>query len=151
MNAQKILNSLRKRPRRTALIAVPLVAVAAVVAGTTASAAHDTPHLAVSAKAGAQRPAPYIHDFARGLRDKPLKNPSGPHHVGVAWNVDGCDHDYGTVNQCVPWNIPAPAGQRCQWLAAQGFGPLKVAGRDREHLDTNRDGVACDAGDKGVA
>jgi len=121
------------------------------VAGTTASAAHDAPYLAVSAKAAAQRPAPYIHDFARGLRDKPLKNPSGPHHVAVAWNVDGCDHDYGTVNQCVPWNIPAPAGQRCQWLKANGFGPLKVAGRDREHLDTNRDGIACDTGDNGVA
>jgi hypothetical protein len=153
MNTQKILSSLRKRPRRTALVAVavPLVAVAAAVAGTTASAAHDAPYLAVSAKAAAQRPAPYIHDFARGLKNKPLRNGTGPHHVAVAWNVDGCDHDYGTVNQCVPWTIPAPAGQRCQWLAAQGFGPVKVYGRDRQHLDTNHDGIACDAGDNGVA
>ena len=60
MNAQKILSSLRERPRRAALVVVPLVAVAAAVAGTTASAAHDAPYLAVSAKAAAQRPAPYL-------------------------------------------------------------------------------------------
>jgi hypothetical protein len=151
MNGQKIISSLRARPRRTALVAVPLVAIAAAVASATASAAHDAPYLAVSAKAAAQRPAPYIHDFARGLKDKPLKNGTGPHHVAVPWNVDGCDHDYGTPSQCVPWTIPAPAGQRCQWLAAQGFRPVKVYGRDRQHLDTNHDGIACDAGDNGVA
>jgi hypothetical protein len=151
MNARKILSNLRRRPRRTALILAPLVAGAAVFAGATASAAHDAPYLAVTAKAAAARPAPYVHNFAGGLKDRPLKNGTGPHHVAVAWNVDGCDHDYGTANQCVPWTIPAPAGQRCQWLAAQGFGPLKVYGRDRQHLDTNHDGIACDAGDNGVA
>ena len=151
MNAQKILSSLRERPRRAALVVAPLVAGAAIFAGATASAAHDAPHLAVPAKAAAERPRPYVHDFADGLRDKPLRNLAGPHRVAVAWNVDGCDHDYGTANQCVPWSIPAPAGQRCQWLKADGFGPLKVYGRDRQHLDTNLDGVACDAGDAGVA
>ncbi len=151
MDAHKILGNVREHPRRMALIVAPLVAGAAVFAGATASAAHDAPHLAVPAKAAAERAAPYIHDWARGLRDKPLKNPSGPRHVAVAWNVDGCDHDYGAANQCVPWSIPAAAGQRCQWLKAHGFGPLKVAGRDRENLDTNNDGIACDAGDNGVA
>ena len=151
MDAHKILSSLRKRPRRTAVIIAPLVAVTAIFAGATASGAHDAPHLAISAKAGAERPAPYVHDFAGGLRDKPLRNGTGPHHVAVAWNVDGCDHDYGAVSQCVPWKIPAPAGQRCQWLSAHGFGPLKVYGRDRQNLDTNHNGIACDTGDNGVA
>jgi hypothetical protein len=151
MDTQKILSILRERPRRTAAIIAPLVAGTAIFVGTTASAAHDAPHLAVSARAAAERPAPYVHDFARGLRDRPLKNPHGLHHVAVAWNVDGCDHDYGATSQCVPWAIPAPAGQRCQWLSAHGFGPLKVYGRDRQNLDTNHDGIACGAGDNGVA
>ena len=102
MNTQKILSSLRAHPRRAAVIAVPIVAITAAVAGTTASAAHDAPYLAVSARAAAQRPAPYIHDFARGLKNKPLRNGTGPHHVAVAWNVDGCDHDYGTVFKLKP-------------------------------------------------
>ena len=150
MDAQKILSNLRERPRRAALIIAPLVAGTAIFVGATASTAHDAPHLAISARAAA-KPAPYVHDFAGGLKDKPLKNATGPHRVTVAWNVDGCDHDYGGANQCVPWAIPAPAGQRCQWLNAHGFGPLKVYGRDRQHLDTNHDGIACDTGDNGVA
>jgi hypothetical protein len=151
MDAKKILGNVRGRPRRTALMIAPLVAGAAIFAGATASAAHDAPHLDVPAKAAAQRPGPYVHDFARGLKNKPLRNPRGPRHVTVAWNVDGCDHDYGTANQCVPWAIPAPAGQRCQWLSAHGFGPLRVYGRDRQNLDSNQDGIACDTGDNGVA
>jgi hypothetical protein len=61
--------------------------------------------------------------------------------------IDGCDHDYGTFNQCVPLTYPAGVTSRCAWLLAHGFGPLKVVGTDREHLDTDHDGVACDAGD----
>jgi hypothetical protein len=127
-----------------------LVVGAVVVAGTTAASAGPGPSLAVPAAAARPGPAPHILDFARGLRGARLKLPSGPHHVSVAWNVDGCDHDYGAVSQCVPWTIPTSAGHGCQWLAAHGFGLLKVHGRDRLGLDTNHDGTACDHGDAGT-
>jgi hypothetical protein len=137
-----------------AAVAAGVIAAGAVAAGATAAAAHPAASLpaaktAARAAAGVvvSRPAPHILNFARGLRGQRLPLPEGPHHVTVAWNVDGCDHDYGRAGQCVPWTVPAPAGQGCQWLSAHGFGPLKVRGRDRLHLDANHDGVACDKGD----
>lgn len=146
--ARSVRNSTARR--RTATIVIALLAAVAIVVGATAAAARPDPSLPVPKAAVGARPAPHILDFARGLRGARLKLPKGPHHVAVAWNVDGCDHDYGNANQCVPWTIPAPAGQGCQWLAAHGFGPLKVRGRDRLGLDTNHDGIACDKGDVGA-
>jgi hypothetical protein len=140
---------LRNRPG-PAMAILAMVAGVAVAAGTTAAAARPDPSLPVPAQAASARPAPHILDFARGLRGQRLSLPKGPHHVAVAWNVDGCDHDYGIASQCVPWTIPAPAGQGCQWLAAHGFGSLKIRGRDRLGLDTNHDGIACDHGDAGA-
>jgi hypothetical protein len=147
---RKVLARARSRRKRTATIVIALVAAVPVVVGATAAAAHPTASLPVPPSAVGARPAPHILDFARGLRGARLKLPKGPSHVTVAWNVDGCDHDYGRANQCVPWTIPAPAGHGCQWLAAHGFGPLKVRGRDRLGLDTNHDGIACDPGDAGA-
>src|SRR5271165_5185330 len=95
MNTQKILSSLRAHPRRTAAVAVPIVAVLAAVAGAMASAAHDAPYLAGPAKVAAQRSARDIPDGARGLKNKPLQSGTDPHHVAVAWNGDACNHDYG--------------------------------------------------------
>lgn len=135
---------------RAASIVITLLAGVTIAVGATAAAARPDPSLPVPKAAAGARPAPHILDFARGLRGARLKLPNGPHHVAVAWNVDGCDHDYGSANQCVPWTIPGPPDSGCQWLAAHGFGPLKVRGRDRLGLDTNHDGIACDKGDVGA-
>jgi hypothetical protein len=148
MPLKHVLARIRRGPGLVLAI-LALVAGMAVVAGATSAAARPDLGLAMP-KAAAGKPAPHILNFAHGLRGTRLKLPHGPHHVAVAWNVDGCDHDYGTTSQCVPWTIPAPAGQGCQWLAAHGFGPLKVRGRDRLGLDTNHDGTACDHGDEGT-
>ena len=64
--------------------------------------------------------------------------------IPEAWNIDGCDHDYGTPDQCVPWKIPASSGQAaCAWLKANGFGPLKVVGTNRQHLPEDAQGYVC--------
>ena len=133
-----------------ALLAAVAVAVAIAATAAVAAAGDPAARLAVPESAAGTRPAPHILDFARGLRGARLKLPKGPSHVTVAWNVDGCDHDYGRADQCVPWTVPAPPGDGCQWLAAHGFAPLKVRGRDRLGLDTNHDGVACGRGDAGA-
>ena len=65
----------------------------------------------------------------------------------VAWNEDGCDHDYGTPNQCVPWQIPGSTGAaRCAWLESMGFGAIKVYGTNRQDLPENAQGYVCAAG-----
>jgi hypothetical protein len=92
--------------------------------------------------------AAYVQPFAAGLSASPqgpLPKPTAP--VTVSANIDGCDHSYGTISQCVPWEFPAGVTDKCAWLRAHGFGPLAVHGRDRQHLDTNGDGTACGPND----
>jgi hypothetical protein len=59
-------------------------------------------------------------------------------------NVDGCDHSYGTRAQCIPWTFPAGVTDKCAWLTAHGYQRIPVAGPDRQHLDPDRNGAACD-------
>jgi hypothetical protein len=129
---------------------VPLLA-ASVLTGTTVASAHPEPSLAVPKAALNAAPAPFVRSFTSPLTGKRGAVYKHSRHIPIGWNVDGCDHDYGTPNQCVPWKIPATAGPACAWLKANGFGPVRVYGRDRQHLDTNQDGIACDTGDLGVA
>jgi hypothetical protein len=67
--------------------------------------------------------------------------------VAVPVNVDGCDHDYGLASQCVPTTYPPGVTDRCAWLLAHGYGPLPIVGADRQQLDTDHNGIACDPGD----
>ncbi|MFC1443011.1 hypothetical protein ABUW04_32685 [Streptacidiphilus sp. N1-10] len=107
---------------------------------------HRVRHLAVPLTSG----PPAVHvPQPGGSGGRVIPNRSGPSRVPVPANVDGCDHDYGTTNQCVPWSIQgATTAARCDWLTAHGFGPLKVYGKDRQHLDSNKDGTACGSGDR---
>ena len=100
-----------------------------------------TPTTAVSA-------GPHLQPYALALGGAvhpSLAPPTTP--VAQPITVDGCDHDYGTPNQCVPITYPAGVGNRCAWLIAHGFGPMKVVGTDAEHLDSDHNGIACDPGD----
>jgi hypothetical protein len=137
-----------------ALAGILVLAGSVIVAGPTEATPRPAPSLPVSRAAAAAHPAAHVLPFAQDLRGARWKLPKGPSRVPVAWNVDGCDHDYGAASQCVPWQFPGsaavPAGQGCAWLAAHGFGPLPVRGRDRLGLDTNQDAIACGPGDKGV-
>jgi hypothetical protein len=90
-------------------------------------------------------PAPFIQNFAAqpGLaRQKPKGKPAAP--VKVAPTIDGCDRNYGTIAQCIPIVFPKGVTDKCGWLTAHGFTALKVMGKDRQRLDRDRDGIACD-------
>jgi hypothetical protein len=95
-------------------------------------------------------PSPLTQPFATSPSASPqpaLPSPTGsPSQKPV--NVDGCDHNYGPVNVCVPWTFPAGITDKCGWLRQHGYTlPLAVHGTDRQGLDTNRDGSACGTGD----
>ncbi|MDX6350825.1 MAG: hypothetical protein QOF84_5615 [Streptomyces sp.] len=102
---------------------------------------------------GTQTAAAHVQPFADDLATpKPAKKkPAKAKGVKVPQGYDGCDHTYGKISQCVPWTFPAMAkADRCDWLAGHKLAALKVNGRDRLGLDTNKDGTACGRGDKGV-
>jgi hypothetical protein len=135
----------------------PAVLVAAVIATMAAGAALILPKAAPATVAPAQlpvsqpTPAPHILSFAQGLSASPRKLPTAPAPVPQTPGSDGCDHDYGTAGQCVPWTFPPGVDDtpqaRCAWLGVHGYAALPVHGRDRLHLDRNRDGIACGRGD----
>ncbi|GAA0688810.1 hypothetical protein GCM10010193_48650 [Kitasatospora atroaurantiaca] len=139
------------------------VAVAGAAAGTTLGLAQASPTAAPAPATVVQQdsaqatPAPHILDFAHGLKDSPKKLPASATAVPQPVDVDGCDHDYGVIGQCVPVAFPPGVGtstqERCDWLKAHGFKELKVhnrakaADKDKLKLDKNKDGVACGRGD----
>jgi len=146
MNTKNVFGAIRRHPGRTLAVCVPLVAVS-VFTGTTMASAQPEATLAVSPSAASASPAPYVPYFGGSTagnthvvknRDVPIKEPV---------NIDGCDHDYGTGSQCIPWHIPASSPQAaCAWLKANGFGSLKVYGTNRQHLPENSAGYVCAAG-----
>ena len=151
MKTKNVLGAIRLHPGRTLAVCVPLVAVS-VFTGTTMASAQPEATLAVSPSQASATPAPYVPSFGDGTTavpagktrvvrnksDAPIKEPV---------NIDGCDHDYGTGSQCIPWHIPASSPQAaCAWLKANGFGSLKVYGTNRQHLPENSAGYVCAAG-----
>ncbi len=63
--------------------------------------------------------------------------------------VSGCDRHYGSANVCVPTVFPprvkATTKARCAWLEGQGYGRLKVNGKDDPlRLDPDGGGWACE-------
>ena len=147
MNTNNVFGAIRRHPGRTLAVCVPLVAVS-VFTGTTMASAQPEATLAVSPSAASASPAPYVPSFGgsvagktrivKNKRDIPIKEPV---------NIDGCDHDYGTPGQCIPWQIPASSPQAaCAWLQANGFGPLQVVGVNRQHLPENSAGYVCATG-----
>jgi hypothetical protein len=106
-----------------------------------------TPEKAAKATRPGKRatPAPFVQTFAGqpGItRQKPKRKPTAP--VKVAPAVDGCDRAYGTIAHCVPLRFPEGVTDKCAWLRERGFKDLKVVGKDRQQLDPDRNGIACD-------
>src|SRR4051794_19351003 len=55
----------------------------------------------------------------------------------VPLHVDGCDHRYGTINDCVPWNFPPEFKtyeQKCAYLANHDYQGISVRPPDRHKL-----------------
>ncbi len=145
-----VASGVRRHPGRAAVVAVPLLA-ASVLTGTTMASATQEPRLALSLAQLHAAPAQDINtNFASGLQGQVVKLHKGEAKLQARMGDDGCDHNYGAPDVCVPWQIPAPRGKACAFLLANGFHALTVYGTDRQHLDTNHDGIACDAGDAGV-
>ncbi len=138
------LTGVRRHPVRAAAICVPLLA-AIVIAGSTMASATATPTLAVSAGALNQAPAPHVLLFGNDLPKTGADVKPTP--VTIRWNEDGCDHDYGTANVCVPWIVPGSTPQaKCAWLRSNGFGEVKVYGTNRQNLPENAQGYVCASG-----
>jgi hypothetical protein len=138
------LTGVRRHPARAAAICVPLVA-ASVFTGTTMASAGPEARLAVAPTALNAAPAQHVMLFDNDLTGHVAKfKPGAPK---IAWNEDGCDHDYGTPNQCVPWQIPGSTGSaRCAWLESMGFGAIEVPGTNRQDLPEDAQGYACASG-----
>ncbi len=136
------LGSVRSHPWRVVAVAVPVVA-ASVITSTTMASARPAPYLAVSHTALQAAPSGHVLPFADSTANqRVVKGHSAS--VSVPWNVDGCDHDYGTANQCVPWSIPGATSQaKCTWLAGNGFVDLVLAGKNRQDLPENAQGEVC--------
>jgi hypothetical protein len=65
--------------------------------------------------------------------------------------ASGCAVGYGAAGaQCVPARRPGDRPVTCAYLVTQFPDGVTVTGRDRLRLDTNRDGLACGRGDRGV-
>jgi hypothetical protein len=145
-----VASGIRRHPGWAVAAAGSLLAVS-VVTGTSMASATPEPRLAVSLAQLNAAPAPDINTSV-GTGLKSVKLYKGEAQPKSLQGIDGCDHNYGDgdVNMCVPWQIPAAPGTACAWLKGNGYPALKVYGTDRQHLDTNHDGIACDAGDLGV-
>jgi hypothetical protein len=90
-------------------------------------------------------PAPFVQTFAAQpgvTRQKAKRKPTAP--VKVAPAVDGCDRNYGTVAHCIPIRFPEGVTDKCAWLRDHGYRNVKVAAKDRQGLDPDRNGVICD-------
>lgn len=139
----------RRVIRRILIPAAVIVALLGIAAGVAVSAVKPDPHL--YGPVHARTPGQYVVPEATALTgdtSRAVPNKKGPSKVAEPWNVDGCDHDYGTPNLCVPWDVPGttPAA-RCTWLLANGFKPFKVYGRDRQNLNPAHTALACSAAD----
>ena len=143
--ARAVLAGIRRHPGRTLAICVPLAAAVSVLAGAQVASAGPQAFLAVSPAQATAAPAPLVMNFDGSMPGAVDRTSKADHPMAEPWNLDGCDHDYGTANVCVPWKIPAatPAAA-CAWLKANGlFLPLKVYGTNRQHLPENAAGYVC--------
>jgi hypothetical protein len=137
------LTAVRRHPVLTAAVCAPVLA-ASIFYGSTMASASPTPTLAVSSAALHAAPAQHVLLFDNSLpTPTPTVKPSAP---VLNWHVTGCDSDYGTASQCVPWTIPGSTSQaKCAWLRSHGFGPLQVVGTNRQDLTENAQGYVCAA------
>lgn len=88
--------------------------------------------------------------YATGLPEplivasRPGTPPTSP---AVDFPADGCDHDYGEPDQCIPWGLPEGLEDikaKCAYLKPDGK-TFRVRGGDRHRVDPDKNGIACDS------
>jgi hypothetical protein len=137
------LTGVRRHPLRAAAICVPLLA-ASVFAGSSMASATPEPTLAVSSAAANAAPAQHVLIVDNGMAGQAVTGKTVNTTPKETWNIDGCDHDYGAPNVCVPWSIPGSTAQaKCTWLSSNGYIDLKVYGTNRQGLPENAEGYVC--------
>jgi len=143
IKVRSALSGIRRHPVRAAAICVPLLA-ASVFTGSSMASATPEQTLAVSPAQLNATPAPHVLIVDNQATGKVVTSTDGTTVPKETWNIDGCDHNYGAPNECVPWTIPGSTSQaQCAWLSANGFGALKVYGTNRQNLPENAEGYAC--------
>jgi len=140
------VTAVRHHPVRAAAICVPLLA-ASVFTGQSMASATPTPTLAVSPAALNAAPAPHVLIADNAMSGQVVKVKPAKAGIKEPWNIDGCDHDYGLANQCVPWQIPgSTSAAKCAWLESRGFQSVQVYGTNRQDLPENAQGYVCASG-----
>jgi len=139
-----VLAGIKRHPGRALAVCAALAGISVFTGQTVASAGPEAT-LAVSQAQLHARPAPLVMNFDGSLTGARAKTSKYNRPIPESWNMDGCDHDYGQPDVCVPWQIPASSPQAaCAWLKANAFYlPLKVYGTNRQHLPENAEGYVC--------
>jgi hypothetical protein len=123
----------------------PFLVIAGVVCATGLLVAQQATAKSVAPKTPPAAP-PHVQPFASALPGVEHRPKKKREQVEVPAKVDGCDHGYGVIEQCVPWSFPPGPRTyeaKCAWLTAHGFTTLRVRGGDRHGLDPDGNGIAC--------
>jgi hypothetical protein len=122
----------KSRSARNMLVAAGVGAVVLIGGALYATSGDKAPSAADTA------PTPHIQLYATALQGEvhtPLPTPEVYSHGD---NLGGCDLNYGTGRECLPYNFPPSVkdtvAAKCLWLKKQGFPPMVVARTDRQGL-----------------
>ena len=169
-----------RRPRWRSAGVVPAAALLTVALATTASAVGfgETPFQATlrasvengngeprinpasaqqtslaEAAAGRNGAGARTEKLARGVAMGKIQRPPNLPNPNVTGSISsGCLIDYGKPGaQCLPARARGGAAVTCAYVVSLFPKGIAVSGRDRLGLDSNRDGIACGPGDRGVS
>lgn len=65
----------------------------------------------------------------------------------VSVRAPACDRAYRASPRCVPYRFPSGIKNvkaKCRWLVTHGLTKIVVVGKDRQRLDRDKNGIACD-------
>lgn len=121
----------KSRTTRNMLVAAAAGALVLIGGAIYATTASKTP-------AADARPAPHIELYATALQGEVHKPLATPEVFSYGDNLGGCDLNYGSGRECLPYNFPRQvkntAAAKCAWLKKEGFPPMEVAHTDRQGL-----------------
>jgi hypothetical protein len=90
---------------------------------------------------------PYATELSGETFGAEAEVPAAKRQKAPASAGDSCDHNYGRVPVCVPWDFPVEIKtpqEKCAYLESHGLKTVPVTGKDRQGLDTDSNGIACD-------
>jgi hypothetical protein len=128
------LRANRRKPTGL-IVAAGAVAVAAVISGVVFASGDSQAKKPAAVQTSSQVPSASA-------------SPVDPQVVNLLPKVSyRCDSAYRSKPTCVPLKFPKgtrSARAKCRWLAKHGVKKIVVRGRDRHHLDKDKNGIGCD-------